>query len=205
MVATRIFAQMDWCPKKHTCNECAIVVPRPDDILADLSLEEILLKSFTWKKQHQRSLLSTFHIQKNKIICMHCLSEVKMEKNRRADCFLLRHLCTTNDARTKRGEKPPLNSNLFTVHEWCPDKINCKSCIQIVVRNNDTENDACQLSPAERHREVMHNFNFDIRKIICVHCGTEQTRANAGPTIFNSHVCLKSNESVRGRLFHKIQ
>jgi hypothetical protein len=67
---------MDWCPTKDACNACAVIVPRSDDILKDLSLEEILLKSSKWKAERQGLVLSKLDLQKEKIICMHCLAEV---------------------------------------------------------------------------------------------------------------------------------
>jgi hypothetical protein len=47
----RLFTQMDWCPSKDNCKACLSVVPRAVyDISVDLSLEESLRKSTTWKK-----------------------------------------------------------------------------------------------------------------------------------------------------------
>jgi len=50
-VPGRLYTQMDWCPRKDTCKPCLSVVSRAVyDISVDLSLEESLRKSTTWKK-----------------------------------------------------------------------------------------------------------------------------------------------------------
>jgi hypothetical protein len=164
MVYARLFTQTKWCPSKDTCKACAIIVPRPTAIFEDLSLEQILLQSFTWKKE------------------------------RPDGCLLLRHSCGANKNRAKNGGQVKLTSNLFSVHEWCSDKINCKSCIQIVSKQQDIENSGTYFTPMEIRREVMRNFDFDKQKIICVYCGKEQTSAKAGPTAINAHNCLPANK-----------
>jgi hypothetical protein len=205
LVYARLFTQMDWCPTKDACNACAVIVPRSDDILKDLSLEEILLKPSKWKAERQRLVLSKLDLQKEKIICMHCLAEVTTPKIKTTNRFQLRHGCATNKNRSKKtGRFLTVLSNLYTVHPWCPDKINCKSCIQRVDRNDDNEDDANHISAAERHRQVMRNFNFAIRKIICIHCGKEQKRSPTRPAILYSHGCSSGKKRVQGRLFHKM-
>ena len=57
MVCSKRFAQAQWCPNKDTCNACAVIVPRLNDILQDLPPQEILLKNSPWKKERQRLVL----------------------------------------------------------------------------------------------------------------------------------------------------
>jgi hypothetical protein len=74
-------------------------------ILEDLSVEQILSQSSTWKKERQRSLLTTLDTNKNKIVCTHCFKEVKIEKNRLDGSFLPRHPCRTSQDRKKNGRQ----------------------------------------------------------------------------------------------------
>jgi hypothetical protein len=60
------------------------------------------------------------------------------------------------------------------VYDWCTDKVNCKSCIRIVNREDETENSDSQLPSKERHKKVMQSFHFEKQKIICIHSGKEQ-------------------------------
>jgi ferredoxin len=173
MVYNKLFTRMDWCPSKDSCTACAVIVPRPEnDIMKDLSPEEILKKDNSWKTERQQLILSTCDFKKNKIMCMHCLKEVRINKNNGGTSVILRHPCDINNKRSKRGDLLSVTSNLFEIYEWCPDKNNCKSCIQIVEKG-DPEKDGRNMTPEERHREVMRNFDFDHKMIICMHCDKE--------------------------------
>ena len=138
MVYARFFAKPYWCPTKRSCQGCTVIVPRPseDDPLKDLSLDEILLKPEQWRKKRQQLILNTFDKEKSMIRCMHCRREVPLETDS-IIYIILRHCCLLNNVRVKSGRRARVCSNLFKVHEWCTDKGNCKSCIQIVDRQDE--------------------------------------------------------------------
>jgi hypothetical protein len=134
MVHAKLFTPTYWCPAKKSCQACIVIVPRPTDFLEDLSVDEILLKPQQWKSERQRLILNTFDKEKSKIVCMHCTKNVNQEISVNK-CITLRHPCSSNNVRgEKNGRLIRVLSSLFMVHEWCTDKANCKSCIQIVDR-----------------------------------------------------------------------
>jgi hypothetical protein len=144
--------------------------------MKDLSLPEILFKKDKWKRGRQRLVLSTLDIATSKILCSHCLKKVKKRREQDTSAIQLAHRCSMANARDKNGDVKRVNSSVFNVHKWCPDKANCKSGIQIFSRNEDIKKHASWLSPAERDKEMLSNLNFSIQKIICVHCDQELLR-----------------------------
>lgn len=137
------------------------------------------------------------------IACVRCFKEVSTTKIVGRKFTSLRHVYPIANLRMKREYSAAVMSPLFYVYEWCTDKRNCKSCIQIVDRKQHLPKRETNLSAGERHRRVMRNFDFQRQKIICVHCSKEQKRAAHRPTGLNSHIRLTKSK-VLGNLFQKM-
>jgi hypothetical protein len=153
------------------------------------------------EKNRQRFVLSKFDNEKSKIVCMRCRIEVRWPKNNDGKSADLRHPCLANNGKAVGTGKLRVKSNLFYVYNWRTDKLNCKSCIQIVERNTDTEN--YYLTPAQRHKRAMHNFNLKLQKTTCRHWGDEQRISSTGPTTLERHGCGE-RKYVPDRLFLKM-
>ena len=117
---------------------------------------------------------------------MHCLEEIYIKKDNTERS--LRHLCAACSRKTEYGPLLGVMSNLFYVQEWCPDKVNCKSCIQIVQRE-DPQIKGDNMRLRDRQRMVLCSFDFNSEKIVCVHCRKEQKLQSDSRTAFNSHKC----------------
>jgi hypothetical protein len=171
--------------------------------LEDLPLEEMLLKSSNWKRERQRLLLRTLDEESKEIVCVHCRKKVSRIKSHGRYEKLI-HCCSASKQRKTNGNLAQVNSHLYYVHVWCPDKGNCISCIQLLERKLESIEDEIELSPKARQRKTLRNFNFNLKKIICVHCGKEQKQGLQVTTEFNTHKCNMRKSQVRGRLFMKM-